>query len=871
MYIEICDSGILRRFLRLLFGGGWLLTAWACSVEQNTLTSNVFHNTTAHYNGYFYAREKTREVEITIGKSIDDDPNYILALFPRLDTNLAKTYAKDTEEIIKMASISIQRHPNSKWLYDNYVLVGLARLYACDYLNAIQTFKYVNTKSKDAALRHRAMIYLSRAFTEQGQYEQAEQVFGYLEKEKLSRQNAKDLYLEKAHFFQLRSDYDNMVRNLAGADSLLTRGDQKARLYFIVGQVYQELGFNSEAYNYYRKCIGAHPSFEIEFYARLNIAQVTRLEDSRDVRQARKQFNKLLADTKNAEFKDKIYFEFGEFERKQNHLPEAIALYKSAAHAGSNKRIQGYAFLRVGQIQFDSLRNYKLAKAYYDSALRLLPKDFDQYALHKKRSDVLADFVTYTETIHLNDSLLRLSVLDSASLRNLLDSVYAESSARKTSEKKKKRSAVTANGGSGRSSALVPQNAGVASSEWYFDNPSALATGESEFRRIWGGIELEDDWRRSSKSQVVAASTAAAPTAPVPTSDLTATPATPETKDPVAEQFLALMQKLPRTEEEKEKSLKKIEEAYFQLGDLYFLKLNERVNAIDSYVQLVTRFPESTLLAEVFYKLYLIEKDHDPKQSELYAKQLLSQFPESTFAKILKNPNYIQEISVAAEKQKLIYKKAYTAYQNGNLRTAAGLLNEADALGETGFTPQLALLRILITGKTEDVTRYQFELGEFAKKYPESTLKVYTENLLIASRRFLEKQEKAKGIRFLNSWDGPMIFVVVHKKTDQLSDKATSYLEKLLAQSDQKNGPKATNLIFNEDLNITILSEFTDLASGRSFYTRFMEADIRQNPLTGYKIDTFVINKDNFQTFYRTKALDEYLTFFDRNFEVKNP
>ncbi len=871
MYIQACDLGILSRRIPLFYVAAALLVAFGCSVEQNNLTSNIFHNTTAHYNGYFYAREKTREVELAIGKSLDDDPNYILALFPRLDTNLAKTYAKDTEEIIKMASISIQRHPNSKWLYDNYLLVGLARLYACDYLNAIQTFKYVNTKSKDAALRHRAMIYLVRTFTEQGQHEQAEQVIGFLEKENLSRQNAKDLFLEKAHYHQLRSDYDNMVRNLTGADSLLTRGDQKARLYFIVGQVYQKLGFNSEAYNYYKKCIASHPTYEIEFYARLNIAQVTKLDDTRDVKLARKQFLKLLADTKNAEFKDKIYFEFGEFERKQNHLPEAIANYKSAAHEGKNKRIQGNAFLRIGQLQFDSLRNYKLAKAYYDSALTLLPKDFEQFDLHKKRADVLADFVKYTETIQLQDSLLRLSALDSATLRKQLDSLYARTLAKKGAEKKKKRALSSASGSAARSNSLSAQTANTGTSEWYFENPASLASGETEFVRIWGSIALEDNWRRSSKSQLDVSSTTASTTQTTTAATTEGSAATPaEAKDPVADQFNQLVKQLPKSEKEKSEALKKIEDAYFQLGDLYFLKLNERINAIDSYEQIVTRFPESPLLPEVFYKLYLIEKDHDAARAELYGKKLMSEYPESTFAKILQNPNYIKEISVAAEQQKLIYKNAYLAFQNGNLRTASAQLSEAEALGETGFSPQLALLRVLITGKTEDITRYQFELAEFSKKYPESNLKVYAETLLSASKNFQEKQEKAKGIRFQNSWDGPMVFVLVHQKDDKLSDKATDYLEKLLHSVLPKNGPKSTNLVFNEESNITILSDFSDLESARLFYLRFTEADARQNPLTGYKFDTFVISKENFQIFYRTKALDEYLTFFDRNFQVKN-
>ena len=94
-----------------------LMLAWmGCSSEQNTITASIYHNLTAHYNGYYYAREKTREVEKVILKSLDDDHNQILRLFPKLDTVLAKSYSKDTDEIIKMASISIQHHPNSQWV-----------------------------------------------------------------------------------------------------------------------------------------------------------------------------------------------------------------------------------------------------------------------------------------------------------------------------------------------------------------------------------------------------------------------------------------------------------------------------------------------------------------------------------------------------------------------------------------------------------------------------------------------------------------------------------------------------------------------------------------------------------------------------------
>ncbi len=130
-----------------------------CSSDRNTWTSKAYHNTTAHYNGYYYSREEIAKIEKTIWDSHKDDYNRILRLYPALDTALAKTYDKEIQEAIKMASIAIQRHPNSKWVDDGYVLVGKARLYSMDWGNAITTFKYTNKIAKTP--KHATRLFLT--------------------------------------------------------------------------------------------------------------------------------------------------------------------------------------------------------------------------------------------------------------------------------------------------------------------------------------------------------------------------------------------------------------------------------------------------------------------------------------------------------------------------------------------------------------------------------------------------------------------------------------------------------------------------------------------------------------------------------------
>src|SRR5688572_24041275 len=241
--LSLIQDRLKRSFLYIL----WLFSILlGCSSQSTTLTSKAFHNTTAHYNGYFYAKEEITKIEKTIIGSHVDDHNYILQLYPAIDSTKAKGYDKEIQEAIKMASLAIQRHPNSKWVDDCYILVGKARLLSLDWGNAIQTFKFVNTKGKDINKRHEAIIQLARTFVEHREYNNAEAAFDFLTKEDLSKVNRKNLLLVKAHYYQIKQDYNNMVHNLTEAAPLLTRKDRPGRVYFILGQVYQQIGFEAE-------------------------------------------------------------------------------------------------------------------------------------------------------------------------------------------------------------------------------------------------------------------------------------------------------------------------------------------------------------------------------------------------------------------------------------------------------------------------------------------------------------------------------------------------------------------------------------------------------------------------------------------------
>lgn len=271
-------------------------------------------------------------------------------------------------------------------------------------------------------------------------------------------------------------------------------------------------------------------------------------------------------------------------------------------------------------------------------------------------------------------------------------------------------------------------------------------------------------------------------------------------------------------------------------------------------------------MAEVLYKLYLIHKEKNDGLADGYAARLQKEFPTSTFARVLINPDYIKETTALAEKQKLMYKEAYRFYQDNNLKPAMDGVTEALAAGESSFTPQLDLLKVLIVARTEDVARYQYELSEFIKKYPKDPLKKYAEQLVTASKDFVVKMEKAKGIRFIADAKAPHLFVVVYSSSERITSPVVDALEKFNAAEFGKLKLTTSN-VGMDDKTLTLCSELPDKETALRYYYKFLGQLLKAKPFSNYKFYTFVISKDNFQILYRNKALDEYLTFFDKNYQ----
>lgn len=827
----------------------------------------TYNNVTARYNAYFYAKQRILEVETALAENYQWNYNRTLPIYPQYDTIFSQSQETALEDCIKKASISIQRHPESRWEFDSYNLVGKARLYGSEFAEAVRVFKYVNVKSDNKNERHAALVELLRTFVEAQEFYNAEGVSDFLNKEKLNGENLRKLYLNRAYLYQKRKNNDKTVANLVLAEALMPNGKERGRINFIIGQIYQELGFDAEAYRYYKNTLKSGPEYELAFYTKLNMAQVTELNRNSERRKVEKYFKKLLRDPKNLEYKDKIYYEMGAFELKQGNLNEAIKNYKSSvASSTNNNRQKSYSYWQLSKIYYDSLANYEQAKLYYDSTVATMPKDEEAYASIAERQKILEEFVKHISTIRVNDSLLTLSEMNSDELDLMLDELIAKEIDRQ-SEEKKRRKKEERRQQTRTNNFNDPSEAGTISTKtegvWYFYNNTSVSRGRSEFIRKWGQRTLEDNWRRRNK--IPAENEIASAEQAIETGESKENSENNEEEiDPEAMKQ-KFMSGIPFKPEEKVKLLGEIEEAYYQAGNIYNFQLIEKDNAVETFEKLITRFDTTHYKPEVLYQLYLLYKPLDSTKSSDRANQLLREFPESIYAKLIFNPRYREENLAKNQAVQRAYASAYDLFYEGDHKTSISIIDSTlQVYEESDYHDNLILLRILNIGRTENIYQYQFELNKFIVDHPDSDIGDYAQELAKAAEDHqINLFSSSKG-KYIKSFDQSHYFIFVYSNPE-LSETLPDEIQQVI--TDQNMNLTSANLVLDEKYSMVLVNELPGKSSGLAFLKIFSE---KSNLKGKYKDEIFyelIITKDNFNILYESKDLKSYLNFFDKNYQ----
>ena len=845
------------------------LSSCAICMVLLSCNSKSYQNITAKFNGHYYAQLRLSEVEQALDDAYQYNYNDILKIYPDIDSAVIQSNEAKLDDAFTKASRLVEWHSASDYVDDGYLIAGKIRHLRGQFQEAIQTLQYVNQISTDKDAKHAALVALMRTYMDMDEMENATQVSEFLESADLSEENKADFRLTMAYFHQRQNNLQGIAQNLNEVSDIIKDRDEKSRSKFILGQIYQRLGFNTEAYDFYKASLAGNPPYELSFYARLNMQQVADFGSEADNERIRKFYQALLKDGKNTEYRSNIYFEMGEFELKQSHHDLALNNYLlSVTEENPPQRIQGLSFLRAGQLYFDHYQNFRLAKAYYDSTIAVLPKDIANYEGIQKRQGVLNEFVTQLDIIHRNDSLLSLSEMSQISLDAFVENYLNEKEEKEKAKAKDERQNQS-NSGVNRvddnPSTFDPNNSGT----WYFYNTAALDQGQIEFERTWGNRPLEDNWRRSSKERSQA-SEASSDTSidPDPTSSKD-TKKTPKSQEREAEKA-KILESIPQSEEEKEQLHLEMQEAYFKLGGVYQYGLEKIDDAVISYQTLVDRYRNSEFRPDALMALYGIFLESDPARAEAVKSQIIADYPETVMAKMLINPNYLIEKEQRNQQLQQIYANAYKQFEAGNYRNAERMLQSAyDSLEDVDFLPNAQLLLAIMKARTENLFSYEQALKEFIKQYPTGELSDYAQNLLNGIDPVKSNIVRTDDFEYSEDFEQLHIISLLYDRDSIDEAKLRSDIDAFNSFLHSSKNLTLGVLEFDKETNkgVLFVNSFKTKELAQAYGKELAEALGRFGSTKGKDLDSFVISRDNFQMLIQSKKVEEYRVFHKRFYQ----
>jgi len=729
-----------KKIFPLLLIGVLCFLFTSCSQNNNSFVAITYHNLLARDNAFFLARERMKEVEKTVYDQRQDNFNEVLEVIPPFDSTKTKSIAQ-LDDIIKKASMPIRRHKNSMYVDDSYILVGRCRMYKADFKLGMDTYKFVNHSSPENEEKAEAMIYLMRAYMAQNEYDNAYTVSEYVEKlNPQYKKNKREFYLTRAQYYRHFEEYDKCAEDLTLALPEITKKDPKSRSHFILGQIYQEQGNDTLAYKHYKKVLRLNPPYDIYFYTKLYMAQVGHF-NKKNKKEVDKYFKKLLADEKNLEYKDKIYYEMARYEIKQKNYPGGEAnLKKSLQYKGSNKHQTASSYLAMGELYFEKLNNFQLAKVYYDSAVMNWDTKHKRYKEISKRHKILTELAEQSEIIRRNDSLLVLAAMDTIALNKFVDKAIERdiAAAKKKAEEEEKRKN-RAGGDEFTFTGLPNDGNSSPTSTFYFSNPGQVSQGYSDFLKTWGKRANEDNWRRARKEEPVAeskpepgdSSAAAANNTTISNED------DPKNKSkeeagPTVDRNL-YFKDIPFTPEAKATANTEIKDAQYKLGKIYAFKLYLKDSAVVTFKKQIKRYPGNDKEPEELYLMYLIGKEKPDAKLLSYSKnELYTKHPNSTYTKLIDNPNYLIENKTNSKKAAILYKDAYSFYTSKDTVGTDSLIASYYVTYPEGTSidDKFALLNILNElNKKTDRKPLADSLDQFIENYKSSKLVSYAENI----------------------------------------------------------------------------------------------------------------------------------------------
>ncbi len=675
-----------------------LLAVTACSSKKNTALSRQYTAFITRYNVYFNGDEHFHRTLEEMEKNYEDDYTrttlfihpaeaYADPEAPQPSGDFTRSIEK-AQKAIQLRSITKRpRRPGGKstpetrqWLkrgeynpfiHNAWLLLGYSQYMNGDFLGAAATFHYITkhfTWLPETVTE--ATLWRARCYLAAGWLFEAESILNNVKEKELIDDGLRNLYdFDMANLAIRRRDYKEAIPYLSVVASG-SKGASKARLIFLLGQLYELTGQKAEAYNAFGKVAGmSGASHRTRFNARIKQSEVHQGDSPQ---QEIKNLKAMTRYGANHSYLDQIYYAIGNLYLSCGDTTQAIANYRQALSSSTSHGVEAAsAALSLGRILFDR-GEYIEAQPLYAFASTRLHETYPGYDSIRIRSDVLDELAQYSHNIALQDSLLTLAAMTPDEQRSVVDRIIArlEKQEKEEAEIAAREEYLARQQAAGTNLDLSGATAPSAftlntDKSWYFYNEAARSAGQTDFRRRWGNRKLEDDWRRRNKttfstfSDLSDTMEAEAPTDGSPF-DISST-STDRTSDPHYPEYY--LRQIPATDAEKSNASSIIQESMFNSGMTLKDRLEDYPAATRSFETLLNRFPDNIYRLDAYHNMYLIGViTQDAATSERYRQLIISDFPESKQAIALADPMHLEKMRRMPEIEDSLYRRAYNAY-----------------------------------------------------------------------------------------------------------------------------------------------------------------------------------------------------------------
>ncbi|NHF59115.1 hypothetical protein FK220_007175 [Flavobacteriaceae bacterium TP-CH-4] len=826
--------------------GGLALTA--CSTKKDAFLNRNFHALNTKYNVLYNGNNAFEEGREELNASYQDDYWETLPIERLQVTDEIKLDSEDNNpkfiiaeekatKAIQKHSMDIKDEERNPQTDEAFLLLGKARYFDQRYIPALEAFNYIIKKYTYSDKLNEAHIWREKVNIRLENEELAIKNLKRLMKyEKLKDQEYADARAMMAQAYINLKVIDTAVQQLKIASFYTKKNPEKGRFYYIIGQLYNELGHKDSANYAFDKVVELNRKSPRVYMINAEIQKIRNTEvTSENQEEVLEHLTDLEENRENRPFLDKIYRQIAEYHLEQESDSLALLYFNKSLRATQNEpKLNALNYENLAEYNFDE-NEYKTAGAYYDSVLTNLPENTKKYRATKKKLDNLEDVIAFEDVVQYTDSVIALYKMSPEEREAYFGAHIAELKRAAEEAAKKEEEMRDAGFAAFGETKGGKENKG----KFYFYNITSLGYGQTEFRQRWGNRELEDDWRWSNKA--ISLPSEAAGDA-VAVNDTLSSEPSEDQRYSVA----FYTDRIPTDPAVIDSLNTERNFANYQLGLIYKEKFKENLLAAGKLEDVLKNNPEERLILPSKYNLYKIYEEEGSPLMASMKENILQNHGDSRYAEIILNPRAV--LTDGEDSPDARYAALYELYgQQEFLKTITGAEENINQFTGDPIVPKFEMLKANAIGRLQGFEPFKEQLNYVALTYPNNPEGKKAEQIIaeqlpkLAIKEFSSETESG-------NWKVVFPF---KRSNDDEAQKLKRLLEKSITDLRYKN--IVSKDIYNLEDQFVVVHGF----KSKNYAEGYVEL-LKINK--DYKVDNenFVILSSNYKIIQVHKNLQDY-------------